>query len=629
MVQMLHWLIAPLIVAAAAPVPAPDDVATLELIDDSFSQPLYVTAPDGDDRIFVVEKAGRVRLVINDRIAGTYLDIRPLLPASIGGEQGLLGMAFHPDFATNGLLYLSYTDTAGAVVVAEVTVDPDANSVGVGNRNTVIRVPQPARNHNGGMMMFGPDGFLYLGLGDGGGAGDPQGNGQNINTLLGKILRLNVDADAFPADANRNYSIPSDNPFVGTAGADEIWVYGLRNPWRFWIDAPTGRLYIADVGQGQREEVTVLEPGAQAGANLGWNRLEGSRCYPSGGTCSTTGVVLPQVEYTHAEGASITGGMVYRGAKVPALRGTYFYADFSRGFVRSFVYNGTVNRHWTWDAFPTSLVSSFGVDGHNEMYVVSLGGSVWRIVGQPNDEIFFYRRDGSFRFYDIAPNGALGTPIQSGTGYSPNWDVIAAVDVDGNADDEMLFYRSAQGTFRYYHATPNGDIVPIRSGTGYSHKWDSIAGIDLDGDGQDEIFFYDKELGLFSYYDIRADASLRAKLYSANYSAGWDSIAAVDLNGDGQDEMLFYRQNGTFRIYSMRPDGRFQTLLASGTGFSRGWASISAIDLDGDGDDELLFYRNDGTFKYYRTSNTGLGTLVSSGTGYSNDWDTIQGVNLG
>jgi hypothetical protein len=627
---MLHWLIAPLIFAAAAPVPAPADSATLELVDDSFSAPLYVTAPQGDSRLFVVERGGTVKLVVADRVIGTYLDIGPLLPASPGGEQGLLGMAFHPGFEGNGLLYLAYTDTSGAVTVAELTVEPTADAVSVANRRTIIRVPKTATNHNGGMVLFGPDDLLYLALGDGGGGGDPQGNGQNVNTLLGSILRLDVNGDDFPADAARNYSIPSENPFVGVNGADEIWVYGLRNPWRFWIDPATGRMYIADVGQSEREEVTILEQGAQPGANLGWNRLEGTRCYPSGGTCSTSGTVLPQVEYLSGAGStSVTGGMVYRGSKVPSLRGTYFYADFISGWVRSFQFNGTVNRHYSWNQFPTSLVSSFGVDGHGEMYVVSLSGSVWRIVGPPNEEIFFYRSDGAFRYYDIAPDANLGSPLLSGAGYSPNWEAITAVDVDGDGSDEMLFYRSTQGTYRYYDVRPNATIVLMRSGTGYSHKWDSIRSVDLDGDGQDEIFFYDRDLGLFAFYDIRADASLGAKTYTGNLSTGWDSITAVDLDGDGRDEMLFYRQDGTFRYYRMRPDGRFQSLIASGTGYSTGWNSITAIDLDGDDDDELLFYRNDGTFKYYRTSNTGVGALIRSGLGYSDDWTSITGVDLG
>ena len=375
MVQMLHWLIAPLIVAAAAPVPAPDDVATLELIDDSFSQPLYVTAPDGDDRIFVVEKAGRVRLVINDRIAGTYLDIRPLLPASIGGEQGLLGMAFHPDFATNGLLYLSYTDTAGAVVVAEVTVDPDANSVGVGNRNTVIRVPQPARNHNGGMMQFGPDWYLYASIGDGGADPPtvPVGRyGQTLGDVFGTIIRIDPRADA-------PYGIPPDNPFVSVEGArPEIVAYGLRNPWRFAIDAKTKTMLIADVGEGAREEVDRL-PLDRLGLNFGWPCKEGSIVPPKVDipeSCTGARLTPPLFEYPHGEKrCSITGGVVARAPNLRALDGLYLWADFCEGRVNALTAAGNV--------VPLNLraeqPTSFGLDGTGRIYVTTATGTLLRL----------------------------------------------------------------------------------------------------------------------------------------------------------------------------------------------------------------------------------------------------------
>ena len=482
---MLHWLIAPLIVAAAAPVPAPDDQAHLELVDNSFSAPLHVTAPEGDSRLFVVERGGRVKVVVDDQVLGTYLDVGFLLPSSPGSEQGLLGLAFHPDFATNGRLYLAYTDSSGRLVVSQVVVNPQSNSVSVANRSTVIRIPSFASNHNGGMILFGPDRMLYVGTGDGGGSGDPEGNGQDIMTLNGAILRVNVDSDAFPGDSLRNYAIPVDNPFVGTTGADEIWVYGLRNPWRFWIDPPTGRLYIADVGQNAREEVTILEPGME-GSNLGWNRLEGTRCYPSGGTCSTAGTVLPQVEYSHgSDSGSITGGMVYRGARIPALVGTYIYGDFIGGWVRSFLYTGAVTNHYDWRGqFSTSLVSSFGVDGHGEMYIVSLAGRVWRIVGSipagGDDEMFFYRDDGLFRYYDIRSDGSLPSPLLAGDGYTRDWDAITAVDLDGDGQDEMFFYRD-DGLFRYYHIRSDGTLPsPLLAGDGYTRNWDAITAVDLD-----------------------------------------------------------------------------------------------------------------------------------------------------
>jgi glucose/arabinose dehydrogenase len=631
---MISSLIASLAIhtvfAAAAPVPSPETDYSLEEVSGSFSSPLYVTAPEGDDRLFVVERGGDVELVIGDTRVGTYATVSQLITPSPGGEQGLLGMAFHPDFASNGVFFLSYTDAEGDLVVRRYSVDPQDNAVGTPPSTAVIRIPQFAANHNGGMILFGPDDLLYVGSGDGGGSGDPQGNGQNTSTLLGAILRIDPDQDDFPADPAMNYGIPEDNPFVGAAGLDEILIYGLRNPWRFWIDRPTNRLYIADVGQNAREEVTVLAP-TETGVNLGWNRLEGSRCYSPPSGCSSAGTVLPDVEYAHTGGgASITGGVVYRGSQLPGLQGTYFYADFIAGWVRSFRFNGTVSQHYDWsNRFDTSLVSSFGVDGHGEMYIVSLGGTVWRLVGpEAADEVFFYRNDGSFRYYDISPNGSLGAPILSGTGYSSTWKVITSVDLEGDDQDEMMFYK-ASGQFAYYNVRANGTIgAPILSGPGYSHKWDSISNVDLDGDGQDEMFFYDATLGLFSYYDIRPNATLSAKLNNGNYSLGWNTITSVDLDGDGVDEMLFYRQNGSFRYYEMHPDGRFATLLASGTGYSQGWSSITSVDMDGDGQDELLFYRTDGTYKYYSTSSRGLRSLIASGTGYSPNWNVITSVDL-
>ncbi|REK23828.1 MAG: hypothetical protein DWQ40_01965 [Actinobacteria bacterium] len=630
---MIYLLIAQLLFAAPAPVPVTDDDVDLELISSSFSAPLYVTAPEGDDRLFVVEKGGKVKVVVNDQpLATPYLDVGGLLASPLGSEQGLLGLAFHPDFSVNGKLYISYIDSGDDLRVAELIASPTANTVSLSSLRTIIRITQPFSNHNGGMIMFGPDGYLYVGSGDGGGGGDPDENGQNINTLLGKILRIDVNSDDFPSDSLKNYAIPSGNPFVGVAGADEIWVYGLRNPWRFWIDPVDGRLYIGDVGQSSREEVTVLGTGA-AGSNLGWDILEGTICYPPGTSCSSAGTVLPQVEYSQSGGASITGGMVYRGSSIPQIYGTYFYGDFVSGFVRSFEFSGSVTNHLDWDdVFGVSLLSSFGIGGDGEMYVVSLGGSVWRIVGPPlDDEIFFYRVDGTFRYYDISSDATLGAPIKSGSGYAVGWDAITGVDLEGDGQDEMFFYKEP-GVFAYYDIDGAANLgSPIASGDGYSHKWDSITAVDLDGDGQDEMFFYDEGTGLFAYYNISPDASLGAPLqYAEGYSLGWDSITAVDVDGDGHDEMFFYRNDGTFKYYRTNPDGTLGTLMSSGTGYSSSWTSISAIDLDGDGQDEMFFYRaTDGTFKYYKMKTTGsLGSLIRSGSGYSLGWSSISAVNL-
>jgi hypothetical protein len=248
-----------------------------------------------------------------------------------------------------------------------------------------------------------------------------------------------------------------------------------------------------------------------------------------------------------------------------------------------------------------------------------------------SDELFFYREDGTFRFYDVDSAANLGSPILSGSGYSQGWSVITGVDLEGDGTDEMLFYRG-DGTFKYYDLTSGGGLVgPILSGSGYSHKWDSIISVDLDGDGGDEMFFYDAGLGLYGYYAIDANAKLSAPLQSGTgYSLGWTSITSVDLDGDGTDEMLFYRTDGVFKFYETKPTGGLGNLLSQGTGYSKSWSSITSVDLDGDGADEMLFYRaSDGVFKYYEMKPDGsLGSLVKGGAGYSPGWTSITAVNL-
>jgi hypothetical protein len=243
----------------------------------------------------------------------------------------------------------------------------------------VLAVDQPFSNHNGGLIAFGPDGYLYVGLGDGGSGGDPLGNGQRLTTLLGKLLRIDV------ADSRRPYAVPPDNPFVGQGGGvkGEIWAYGLRNPWRFSFDRITGDLYIGDVGQGAWEEIDVATAasGRGRGVNYGWNVMEGAHCY-NASTCDQTGLALPVIEYDHGDGCSVTGGHVYRGAAAPELAGHYFYADYCDGWIRSFRYSGgaaTDRRDWTGTYDAGGPISSFGEDGVGDMYVVMHGGRVFRI----------------------------------------------------------------------------------------------------------------------------------------------------------------------------------------------------------------------------------------------------------
>lgn len=360
----------PVAVTGGGTVAAP----ALLAITTALTSPVYATAPPGDlTRLFVVEQRGTIRIVRNNTLlTAPFLDIRTVVKS--GGEQGLLSMAFHPSYATNGYVFVSYTDTAGDSRIVRYRVS-NAETADPATASLVLSVGQPYANHNGGQIAFGPDGMLYVALGDGGSGGDPQGHGQNLGTLLGSILRLDVDAGT-------PYAIPADNPFVSQTGArGEIWMYGLRNPWRFSFDRSLGDLYIGDVGQGEREEVDVLAAPVAAGANFGWNVMEGSACYAAA-TCSTDGLTLPVAEYTHADGCSITGGYVYRGSGVPALRGRYLYADYCAGWVRSFTfYGGGVVESSEWPDLALGFgVTSFAEDARGELYIMTQAGALYRIV---------------------------------------------------------------------------------------------------------------------------------------------------------------------------------------------------------------------------------------------------------
>jgi glucose/arabinose dehydrogenase len=345
----------------------------LQVVASGLDRPLFVTAPAGDARLFVVEQAGRIRVIRDGSVLPTpFLDITARVGS--GGERGLLSMAFHPSYASNGRFYVNSTDLTGDTRVERFQVSAaNPDRADPASAQLVITIPQPFSNHNGGLVTFGLDGKLYIGMGDGGGGGDPQGNGQNPASLLAKLLRLDVDA-ATP------YAIPADNPFVGQAGKrGEIWMLGLRNPWRFSFDRETGLLYLADVGQNAWEEVDVL-PASQGGLNLGWNLMEGTHCYASS-ACSSQGLTLPVLEYGHDDGCSVTGGHVYRGSAVPALRGTYFYADYCKGWIRSFRWDGSrpTDPH-QWNLGDVGNVTSFGEDAARELYLTSSNGRVYRFA---------------------------------------------------------------------------------------------------------------------------------------------------------------------------------------------------------------------------------------------------------
>jgi glucose/arabinose dehydrogenase len=344
-----------------------------------FRQPVYLThAGDGSGRMFVVERGGTIRIVQDgETLATPFLDVRGLITTS-GPEQGLLGLAFHPNFANNGQFFIYYTATDKANTVARYTMSADPNVADPNSGSILFAIPDTRDNHNGGMLAFGPDGYLYTGTGDGGAAGDPDRNGQKTDAMLAKILRLDVNG----ADPGLPYAIPPGNPFADRGGAGgQVWAYGLRNPWRFSFDRLTHEIYIADVGQGDYEEIDLQPATSTGGENYGWNITEGSHCYPANASCSTDGFILPIAEYSHADGdCSVTGGYVYRGAQSPALQGAYLFGDFCSG--RFWMLRRDNSGQWTSGLLADTdhQISSFGEDESGEVYLLSLAGGIYKVT---------------------------------------------------------------------------------------------------------------------------------------------------------------------------------------------------------------------------------------------------------
>ncbi|MFN8499578.1 MAG: PQQ-dependent sugar dehydrogenase [Anaerolineae bacterium] len=375
---------APTAQPTVAPASAFDPNATtirLERVVSGLNNPTTIAnAGDGSNRLFVLEKGGAIRIVKDGAVLPQpFLDITNLV-YSVGTEQGLLGLAFAPDYRTSGVFYVYYIAQDRNSTLVRYTVSDDPNRADPASAEVIFTAQQPSfPNHKGGELTFGPDGYLYLGLGDGGGAGDPAKNAQNLGSPLGKILRFDVGRGA-------PYAIPADNPFKSRNGArPEIWAYGLRNPWRFSFDRATGDLYIADVGQNVWEEINVQPRASKGGENYGWNRMEGNHCFPPDSQCQTQGLVRPVAEYNHSEGGcSVTGGFVYRGAAQPALSGAYILADYCTG--KFWALSRGPDGQWQRTLLTQAAVSpsSFGEDEAGEMYVVGINqGELYRILATP------------------------------------------------------------------------------------------------------------------------------------------------------------------------------------------------------------------------------------------------------
>ena len=375
----------------------PDAELASALVTDGVALPVHIAAPRLDPhRLFIVEQEGRIRIVRDGVLLETpFLAIEDL--AGCCGERGLLSLAFHPDYEANGVFFVNYTDNDGATVVARFRVSADPDRADPDSRRIVLTVPQPFSNHNGGQLAFAPDGTLLVGMGDGGLGDDPLETGQDDGTLLGKMLRLDVDVDEAAAEASGEwYEVPADNPRAGEGKPlGLVWAKGLRNPWRFSFDRLTGDLYIGDVGQGSREEIDVLPAGHPGGANFGWDIFEGFVCHEPAPFPECPEQIdpftPPVLDYPRRDGRSVTGGFVYRGCALPALRGQYFFSDYETAFVRSFALQGGVVTGLTdrtaalapGGGFTIGRVTSLGEDARGELYIADYGGEIYRLVPAP------------------------------------------------------------------------------------------------------------------------------------------------------------------------------------------------------------------------------------------------------
>jgi glucose/arabinose dehydrogenase len=372
-------------VAAAAVAPMSYSVGHLALSlrrlpGTAFASPVFVTnARDGTGRLFVVEQGGRIRIIDGTTIVSTpFLDIHTKI--SGGGERGLLGLAFHPSYASNGRFFVYYTDTSGYIVIAEYHRDPSNANRALTTGSIIFRISHPYTNHNGGMLAFGKDGYLYIGTGDGGSSGDPGNRAQRLNYALGKILRIDINHTS----GSLKYRNPSTNPFVGKAGDDRIWAYGLRNPWKFSFDRSTGDLWIGDVGQNRYEEIdrATKASGLGRARNYGWRVMEGRACYNPSSGCSTSGKTMPIAVYSHSNGCAVIGGYVYRGTKYPDMVNAYFLSDYCSGKIWALVANGASSQTVRLIRSSGLMISTFGEGEDGTLYVANYtGGGIYELVG--------------------------------------------------------------------------------------------------------------------------------------------------------------------------------------------------------------------------------------------------------
>ncbi len=571
-------LVVPLVVVGPAGA-AGERLVTVDIATESAA--LLVTAPRGDDRLFAAERAGRISVLLPSGVTREFLDFSSRVGTA--GEGGFLGLAFSPDYARDGHLFVHYTNTSGDTRIDRYTVSSDPDRADPGSRVEVLAVDQPRSNHNGGSIEFAPDGTLLVALGDGGGANDPFRNGQDLSTCLGGILRIGV-----LGRSGSGHSIPPDNPLAGQSGrCQQLWAWGLRNPYRMSLDGDD--VWIADVGQDDREEINRLRFRARGNYNLGWPRYEGT--LDRGGSVVGGELVFPVEEYATNGSASVTGGYVSRSPSLPDLAGRYVYGDFVRGFVR--VYDPATDRSSPLFDGVGNIVS-FGRDGRGELYVLTFGG-VQRIVGPSTQALRWYLGD------RIPPRAAVGTLVFGNTRLSNRVPLLGDWDGDGIDTPGLAFTDGSRLLFALDDDLQGG--AASRGNIGYGRAGDVPLAGDMDGDGDDDIVV--RRSNRF-HVDAATDGGQATS--SSTFGRVTDTPLLGDVDGDGIDDIVVRRGNTWFADTDR--DGRAE-LTAS---FGRAADTPLLGDVDGDGDDDMVVRRGNRWYADdFRTGGGNAATTFSFG----------------
>lgn len=553
---------------------------------------LLTNAKDGSNRLFIVQQGGIIRVVQPGSTTPTnFMDITTRV--SSGGERGLLGLAFHPQFATNSYFFVNYTRTGdGATVIARFTAT-NGNTIGDPNSERIVMtIPQPFNNHNGGGIEFGPDGHLYIGMGDGGSGNDPGNRAQNINELLGKFLRITPDVSG--NNANPPYTNPADNPYVGVNGADEIYAIGIRNPWRWSFDRETGQLWAGDVGQNQIEEVSIIT----RGGNFGWRVYEGNQCTgidPS--LCNPTAYTMPVFQYSSSGSrCSITGGYVYRGSQNALPRGSYLYGDYCTGEILLWH-----NNQQTLLVDSSRSITSFGEDEAGELYVVG-SGAVDKLLGSKTSADFdgdlktdvgVYRPSTGNWHVLSSRSGAV-----SSTYFGQAGDIPTSKDFDGDSLADYSVFRPSNGTWYYLNSKDNTTVV-----VPFGAEGDIPVAGDYDGDGKADYMVFRPSTG--NWFMLR---SSDGQFVASHFGTSGDQPIAGDFDGDGKYDINVFRpSNGAwYRLNSS--NGAF---VANPWGIS-GDIPVSG-DFDGDNKIDIAVFRPSNGMWYIRNSSNSLVQYISWG----------------